>query len=204
MTCLRKRYLAELKKSTINNRQLGNKFLDSADRFEIRNSGIKQRNINGVHTLLDMIGVAEPTGISDGFNALIYLGQGDLKNAGISAIGLVPYVGDTAKGARLGAKALKFADKADDVADTGKALKKAEKAAEAGKTAKAVLKNNQLPTEGEIRYVPPKKWTPSQPLPKKDGQIADKFGNKWIEGSSRTKGQYFEWDVKLSKKERAG
>ena len=152
----------------------------------------------------DLVNRSDPGGIADGFNALIYLGQGDFKNAGISAAGMIPYIGDTAKGARLGAKALKFTDKADDVADTGKALKKAEKAAEAGKTAKAVLKNNQLPTEGEIRYVPPKKWTPSQPLPKKDGQIADKFGNKWIEGSSRTKGQYFEWDVKLSKKERAG
>ena len=133
MTCLGIRYHAELKKSTINNRQLGNKFLDSADRFEIRNSGIKQRNINGVHTLLDMIGVADPTGISDGFNALIYLGQGDFKNAGISAAGMIPYIGDTAKGARLGVKALKFADKADDVVDAGKALKKADKVVKAEK-----------------------------------------------------------------------
>lgn len=76
--------------------------------------------------MLDAVGVADPIGISDGINALIYLGQGDFKNAGISALGIVPYVGDTAKGARLGAKALKFADKADDVADAGKALKKVE------------------------------------------------------------------------------
>lgn len=76
---LRKKVSCGAKKSTINNRQLGNKFLDSADRFEIRNSGIKQRNINGVHTLLDMIGVIDPIGIADGFNALIYLlNAGDL------------------------------------------------------------------------------------------------------------------------------
>lgn len=84
--------------------------------------------------MLDMIGVADPIGISDGINALIYLGQGDFKNAGISALGIVPYIGDTAKGARLGAKALKFADKADDVADVGKALKKAENAKNIAKT----------------------------------------------------------------------
>ena len=75
--------------------------------------------------MLDAVGVVDPFGISDGINALIYLGQGDFKNAGISALGIVPYIGDTAKGARLGAKALKFADKADDVADAGKALTRA-------------------------------------------------------------------------------
>ena len=78
-------------------------------------------------------------------------------------------------------------------------MKKAEKAAEAGKTAKAVLKNNQLPTKGKIRYVPPKNWTPSQPLPRENGEIVDRFGNVWEKGPSRTKGQNIEWDVQLSR-----
>ena len=193
-----------------NNVVVRNNFLASLDKTEISAS---DTNLDGIHTMLDAVGVVDPFGISDGINALIYLGQGDFKNAGISALGIVPYIGDTAKGARLGAKALKFADKADDVADAGKALKKAEnitkagtatrkaeKVVEAGKSAKAVLKKKQLPTKGKIRYIPPDNWTPSQPLPKKDGQIIDKFGNRWIEGPSRTKGQLKEWDVQLSQK----
>lgn len=63
---------------------------------------------------------------------------------------------------------------------------------------KGVLKNAQLPTTGKIRYVPPKNWTPSQPLPKMNGGVVDRFGNTWTKGPSRTTGQAFEWDVQLS------
>lgn len=105
---------------------ISNNFLASLYKSKINGLGKNQSNFDGIHTVLDMIGVADPIGISDGINALIYLGQGDFKNAGISALGIVPYIGDTAKGARLGAKALKFADKADDVADAGKILRKSE------------------------------------------------------------------------------
>lgn len=72
-------------------------------------------------------------------------------------------------------------------------------ATEAAKTAKGVLKEAQLPTKGKIRYVPPQKWTPSQPLPKQNGGVIDKFGNVWTKGPSRTNGQAFEWDVQFSK-----
>jgi hypothetical protein len=67
------------------------------------------------------------------------------------------------------------------------------------KTAKGVLKDAMLPTEGKIRFIPPEKWTPSQPLPKQNGGFVDKFGNVWTKGPSRTPGQAFEWDVQLSK-----
>ena len=66
-------------------------------------------------------------------------------------------------------------------------------------TAKSVLKDAQLPTKGKIRYVPPEKWTPSQPLPKIDGGYIDKFDNIWTKGPSRTEGEPFEWDIQLSK-----
>ncbi|WP_055666128.1 polymorphic toxin type 17 domain-containing protein [Desnuesiella massiliensis] len=66
-------------------------------------------------------------------------------------------------------------------------------------TKKGILKNAQLPTAGKIRYVPPKNWTSSQPLPKLNGGFIDKFGNVWTKGPSRTAGQAFEWDVQLSK-----
>ena len=64
---------------------------------------------------------------------------------------------------------------------------------------KGTLKSNNLPTKGKIRYVPPKNWSSSQPLPKRNGGYVDKFGNVWTKGPSRTAGQSFEWDVQLSK-----
>ncbi|WP_196760145.1 polymorphic toxin type 17 domain-containing protein [Clostridium sporogenes] len=67
------------------------------------------------------------------------------------------------------------------------------------KTAKGVLKDVKLPIKGKIRFVPPEKWTASQPLSKIDGGYVDKFGNIWTKGPSRTAGQVFEWDVQLSK-----
>lgn len=66
-------------------------------------------------------------------------------------------------------------------------------------SAKGVLKDAKLPTVGKVRYVPPEKWTPTQPLPKQSGGFVDKYGNLWTKGPSRTEGQAFEWDVQLSK-----
>ena len=72
------------------------------------------------------------------------------------------------------------------------------------KTKKGKIKEQKLPTEGKIRYVPPKNWKPSQDLPtQKVGNrngFVDKFDNVWVQGPSRTRGQTFEWDVQLSKK----
>jgi RHS repeat-associated protein len=67
-------------------------------------------------------------------------------------------------------------------------------------TIKGRLKNAQLPTSGKVRYVPPKGYSPGQPLPRgrQNGYI-DRFGNEWTRGPSRTAGQPFEWDVQLSK-----
>ena len=68
---------------------------------------------------------------------------------------------------------------------------------------KTLIKKAQLPTKGKIRYVPPKAWNASQPLPKtKEGYI-DKFGNIWKQGASRTASERFEWDVQLSRKGKA-
>ncbi|MEN3157341.1 FG-GAP-like repeat-containing protein [Alkalimonas sp. NCh-2] len=56
--------------------------------------------------------------------------------------------------------------------------------------------NAQLPTEGKVRYIPPKNWHPDNPLPRGPrGGYMDKFGNEWTKGPSRTRGQAFEWDV---------
>jgi hypothetical protein len=65
-------------------------------------------------------------------------------------------------------------------------------------TKKARIRAAQLPIEGKIRYVPPKNWSPSQPLPRgtQYGYL-DRFGNEWTRGPSRTASEPFEWDVQL-------
>ena len=64
---------------------------------------------------------------------------------------------------------------------------------------KTKLKAADLPTKGKIRYIPPKNWSPSEPLPRtENGGYLDRFGNEWVRGPSRTQGQPFEWDVQLS------
>lgn len=46
---------------------------------------------------LDIVGVFDPTGIADGLNAGLQAKDGDWFGTGISAIGIVPYIGDFAK-----------------------------------------------------------------------------------------------------------
>jgi filamentous hemagglutinin len=58
----------------------------------------------------------------------------------------------------------------------------------------------ELPRDGKIRYVPPKDWSPSSPLPRGPNKgYIDRFGNEWVKGPSRTSGEAFEWDVQLTK-----
>jgi hypothetical protein len=67
-------------------------------------------------------------------------------------------------------------------------------------TKAARIKHAQLPSTGKVRYVPPKNWHASEPLPRgANGGYIDKFGNEWTRGPSRTQGQAFEWDVQLGK-----
>lgn len=68
--------------------------------------------IDNVQTGLDIAGIADPTGIVDGVNALIYAGRGQWGNAGISALAIIPYIGDAGKAGRLGAKTLQLTSKA--------------------------------------------------------------------------------------------
>ncbi|MGD3046301.1 hemagglutinin repeat-containing protein, partial [Xanthomonas oryzae] len=69
---------------------------------------------------------------------------------------------------------------------------------------KGRIKYVELPSEGRIRYVPPKSYDPSSPLPRgPNNGYLDKFGNEWVKGPSRTAGQAFEWDVQLSRQGKA-
>lgn len=51
---------------------------------------------------LDIVGIFEPTPFADGANTLISLGRGDWLGAGLSVLGVVPYIGDLAKLGKLG------------------------------------------------------------------------------------------------------
>jgi uncharacterized membrane protein YgcG len=65
---------------------------------------------------------------------------------------------------------------------------------------KSRLSERGLPNEGKVRYVPPEGYDPKVPLPRGNhGGIIDRFGNEWVKGPTRTKGQLFEWDVRLSR-----
>ncbi len=63
---------------------------------------------------LDVIGVFDPTPIADGINVLISLGRDNAEDAAVSALSLIPYVGDIAKVGKYGAKAVKAADEVYD------------------------------------------------------------------------------------------
>lgn len=51
---------------------------------------------------LDIVGIFEPTPFADGANTLISLGRGDWLGAGLSLLGVVPYLGDLGKLGKLG------------------------------------------------------------------------------------------------------
>ena len=67
---------------------------------------------------LDAIGIIDPFGIADGANTLIYLARGNYVDAGISALAMIPFIGDFAKVGKYGAKVAKYADEALDVGES--------------------------------------------------------------------------------------
>ncbi|MFD1711271.1 hypothetical protein FVQ98_18615 [Ottowia sp. GY511] len=73
---------------------------------------------------LDIAGIFDPTPISDGASGLISLFRGDFVGAGISALSMVPYVGDAAKLGKLGRYAETLA-KAVDAAKSSPEVAKA-------------------------------------------------------------------------------
>lgn len=73
---------------------------------------------------LDVVGLFDPTPISDGVNGVISLFRGDFLGAGISAVSMIPYIGDAAKLGKLGKWAETVA-KAVDLAKTDAAFARA-------------------------------------------------------------------------------
>lgn len=56
-------------------------------------------------------------------------------------------------------------------------------------------KKFDLPTDGPIPFVPPKRWDANNPIKTPQNGFMDAFGNEWRKGPSRTAGETFEWDV---------
>jgi RHS repeat-associated protein len=88
--------------------------------------GLDSSVMEWVHGVLDAGGVADPTPILDGVNALLYAGEGDWSNAGISALGMVPYIGDAGKACKYGGKAFKAGKKAVNTTKNVKKLSNGE------------------------------------------------------------------------------
>ncbi len=51
---------------------------------------------------LDLVGIIDPSGVADFANAALQIRNGDYSGAGLSALGLIPYVGDIAKAGKVG------------------------------------------------------------------------------------------------------
>ena len=73
---------------------------------------------------LDIVGIFDPTPISDGVNTVISLGRGDWFGAITSAVGIIPFIGDAAKLGKLG-KWAKTVSEAVDLAAKNPAFRKA-------------------------------------------------------------------------------
>lgn len=69
---------------------------------------------------LDIVGIFEPTPFADSTNAMISIGRGDWIGAGISAISVVPYVGDLAKAGKFSRYVVSFEKMMQQVKTDGK------------------------------------------------------------------------------------
>ncbi|HEY5809623.1 MAG TPA: hypothetical protein VIT67_16730, partial [Povalibacter sp.] len=92
----------------------------TADTAAPSETGVSQADVNALKLDLaqmgiDLVGIADPTPISDGSNAIISLFRGHWKDAAISAVAIVPYVGDAAKLAKV-PKYLKMFEQLAEVA----------------------------------------------------------------------------------------
>lgn len=63
---------------------------------------VGQLGLDLTQMALDVAGLFDPTPVSDGANGVISLLRGDFLGAGISAVSMIPYVGDAAKLGKLG------------------------------------------------------------------------------------------------------
>ena len=87
--------------------------VDDAARAGARQADAAELALDVTQMALDIVGLVDPTPISDGANGLISLARGDWLGAGISAVSMIPYVGDAAKLGKLGRYAETMANAVD-------------------------------------------------------------------------------------------
>ena len=87
--------------------------VENAARAGARQADAAELALDVTQMALDIVGLVDPTPISDGVNGLISLGRGDWLGAGISAVSMIPYVGDAAKLGKLGRYAETMANAVD-------------------------------------------------------------------------------------------
>ncbi len=71
------------------------------------------------HTALDLAGILDPSPTADLTNAAWYASEGRWGDAGISSLGVIPYIGDLGKLGRLGTRMLHYAPNAAAVVQKG-------------------------------------------------------------------------------------
>jgi hypothetical protein len=75
---------------------------------------------------VDAAGIVDPTPISDGISAVMSLAKGDWVGAGLSAVSMIPYLGDAVAKTAKGARAIKkLKELAESIKTTAKALEDA-------------------------------------------------------------------------------
>ena len=103
-----------------------------------------------VITALDIVGVFDPSPISDGLSASLSAKKGDWLGATVSVIGFIPYVGDIAKGPKI-AKGVKSIMKAIEAGKgvVKKAVQKTAKKASKEATEKATKVGSNATAKGK-------------------------------------------------------
>lgn len=64
-------------------------------------SQLDELGLDLLQMALDLVGIVDPTPVSDGLSALLALGRGQWLDAAISGVGMIPYIGDIAKAGKL-------------------------------------------------------------------------------------------------------
>lgn len=117
--------------------------MSGSPRSETKQPSMSSNAVDALQLVLDVVGAFDPTPITDGANAAISLGRAfvtdperrkeHLQNAAISAVSIVPYIGDTAKLAKVPRAAR-------TVQRTSQAMRGADLAADGAKTMTAAQK----------------------------------------------------------------
>lgn len=181
--------------------------------------------VSAAQLTLDLVGIVDPTPVSDGLSAALSLGQGDLVGAGASVVSMLPGAGDLAAKplalAKTISKAYPWAERLEpeslmktlsavkethSLTDIPSALRSlnnlqgaAESAYQKAPRAKEEVRKLELPTEGPFVFAPPEGFDPKSSAARgARGGVLDAFGNEWV--TPRSGAEHPSFAVYLAKK----